>query len=157
LSPCRRDDTTSAATYTRSLAVTLNVAATAPSGKLPRSHRLPTAVCAFSDYCALGVIGAKARASGAQRLLVTGYDNSLVAELATINLTSVSQEPPVLAQSAVRTAIDRLEGRAAAPTDTIPETPSRLLLARRFLTAAVERAAGGSGGVDGLRLVLGGL
>jgi DNA-binding LacI/PurR family transcriptional regulator len=50
---------------------------------------------------------------------VTGYDNSSFAELATVNLTTVSQEASVLAETAVRTAIARIENPDADPTDTV--------------------------------------
>jgi DNA-binding LacI/PurR family transcriptional regulator len=88
---------------------------------LLRLEQLPTAVCAFNDRCALGVMDALARAGVRVPgdCSVTGYDNSVVAQLTAINLTSVSQEPSVLAKSAVRAAIDRLESRAAATTDTV--------------------------------------
>lgn len=91
------------------------------AGELLRNQQLPTAVCAFNDHCALGVIDAltKAGIRVPSDCSVTGYDNSLVAQLTAIDLTSVSQEPPVLAQSAVRAAIDRLEGRAVVGTDTV--------------------------------------
>jgi LacI family transcriptional regulator len=91
------------------------------AGELLRNQHLPTALCAFNDHCALGVIDAltKAGVRVPSDCSVTGYDNSLVAQLTAIDLTSVSQEPPVLAQSAVRAAIDRLEGRAAVGTDTV--------------------------------------
>lgn len=93
------------------------------AAELLRGQRLPTAVCAFNDHCALGVIDmlAKAGVRVPSDCSVTGYDNSLVAQLTAIDLTSVSQEPPMLAQSAVRAAIDRLEGRAAGSTDTVLE------------------------------------
>ena len=41
---------------------------------------------------------------------VTGYDNSLIAQFAAVDLTTVSQEPGQQAEWAVRAAIDRLEG-----------------------------------------------
>lgn len=93
------------------------------AAELLRGQRLPTAVCAFNDHCALGVIDTLANAGVRVPgdCSVTGYDNSLVAQLTAIDLTSVSQEPPMLAQSAVRAAIDRLEGHAAAATDTVLE------------------------------------
>jgi DNA-binding LacI/PurR family transcriptional regulator len=91
--------------------------------ELLRHQQLPTAVSAFNDDCALGVIDTLARAGirVPGDCSVTGYDNSLVAQLTAIDLTSVSQEPPALAQAAVRAAIDRLEGRTADPTDTVLE------------------------------------
>jgi DNA-binding LacI/PurR family transcriptional regulator len=82
---------------------------------------LPTAVSAFNDHCALGIIDAltKAGVRVPEDCSVTGYDNSSFAELATVNLTTVSQEASVLAETAVRTAIARIENPDADPTDTV--------------------------------------
>jgi DNA-binding LacI/PurR family transcriptional regulator len=52
---------------------------------------------------------------------VTGYDDSPVAQLTAVDLTSVSQEAALLAESAVRAAADRLEGRVAGATDAVLE------------------------------------
>jgi len=52
---------------------------------------------------------------------VTGYDDSPVAQLTAVDLTSVSQEAALLAESAVRAAADRLEGRVADATDAVLE------------------------------------
>ena len=91
------------------------------TAELLRHGQLPTAVCAFNDHCALGVIDALARAGlrVPGDCSVTGYDNSPVAQLTTVDLTSVSQEAAMLAQSAVRAAVDRLEGRVAGVTDAV--------------------------------------
>jgi DNA-binding LacI/PurR family transcriptional regulator len=91
------------------------------AAELLRHERFPTAVCAFNDHCALGVIDtlAKAGVRVPGDCSVTGYDNSPVAQLTAIDLTSVSQEAAVLAQSAVRAAVDRLEGHVAGSTDTV--------------------------------------
>jgi len=93
------------------------------AAELLRHQQLPTAVSAFNDECALGVIDtlAKAGVRVPGDCSVTGYDNSLVAQLTAIDLTSVSQEPPALARAAVRAAVDRLEGRTADTTDTVLE------------------------------------
>jgi DNA-binding LacI/PurR family transcriptional regulator len=52
---------------------------------------------------------------------VTGYDNSPVAGLAAINLTSVSQEAAELAGSAVRAAITPLEEPTQDRAETVLE------------------------------------
>src|SRR6266702_4890784 len=93
------------------------------AAELLRHEQLPTAVCAFNDHCALGIMDALAKA-GVQvpgDCSVTGYDNSLVAQLTAVDLTSVSQEAAVLAESAVRAAVDRLEGRVTGTTDAVLE------------------------------------
>lgn len=91
------------------------------AAELLRHQRLPTAVCAFNDHCALGVIDAFAKAGVRVPgdCSVTGYDDSPVAQLTAVDLTSVSQEAAVQAQSAVRAAVDRLEGHVAGATDTV--------------------------------------
>lgn len=76
----------------------------------------PTAVVAFNDRCAVGFRDALLRAGVdvPGRLSLVGYDDSPVARLATIDLTSVSQDPPALAAAALTALAARLEGRAAA-------------------------------------------
>jgi len=84
---------------------------------------LPTAVCAFNDHCALGLIDALTKAGMhiPGECSVTGYDNSPLAGLAAIDLTSVSQEAAELARSAVRAAITSLEGPAQDRAQTVLE------------------------------------
>jgi len=93
------------------------------AAELLSQGRLPTAVCAFNDHCALGVIDAlrKAGVRVPGDCSVTGYDDSPVAQLTAVDLTSVSQEAALLAESAVRAAADRLEGRVADATDAVLE------------------------------------
>lgn len=91
------------------------------AAELLRQERLPTAVCAFNDHCALGVLDALAKA-GVQvpgDCSVTGYDDTPVAQLTAVDLTSVSQEAATLAESAVRAAVDRLEGHVVGATDAV--------------------------------------
>lgn len=75
----------------------------------------PTAVIAFNDRVALGILeslrnGGKSVPSD---MSVLGYDNSHFARLSYVQLSSVSQDGPVLAAEAVNRAIDRAEGNAA--------------------------------------------
>lgn len=85
----------------------------------------PTAVVAFNDHCALGVIeGLRRRGVRVpEDCSVAGYDNSGFGALAAIDLTSVSQEPEALAEAAVKAAVARLEegGGAGDPGDTVLE------------------------------------
>jgi DNA-binding LacI/PurR family transcriptional regulator len=80
--------------------------------QLLQLDQLPTAVTAFNDHCAVGVIDRLTRAGVAvpEAVSVAGYDNAPIAQFAAINLTTVSQEAPTQAQWAVRAAIERLEG-----------------------------------------------
>jgi DNA-binding LacI/PurR family transcriptional regulator len=81
----------------------------------------PTAVTAFNDHCALGVLDGLTRAGVAvpDTVSVTGYDNSLVAQLAAVDLTSVSQEAAVQARWAVQAAVARLEGVRTRPEHAV--------------------------------------
>lgn len=74
---------------------------------------LPTAVIAFNDRCAIGVIGALSRAGirVPQDISVVGYDDSRLARISYVDLTTVGQNPRQLAHLAVHRAIDRLENR----------------------------------------------
>lgn len=73
---------------------------------------LPTAVIAFNDRSALGLIEGF-RANGLQvpsDVSVLGYDDSQLARLSYVQLSSVSQDAPLLAAAAVDRAVDRIEG-----------------------------------------------
>jgi DNA-binding LacI/PurR family transcriptional regulator len=80
-----------------------------------RSNPRPTAVLAFNDRCAMGLIDTLVRAGvdvpGA--ISVVGYDDSPIARLGHIDLTTVSQNPGELTEHAVAAVVDRLDnGRA---------------------------------------------
>ncbi|YCH06448.1 LacI family DNA-binding transcriptional regulator [Arthrobacter sp. alpha11c] len=86
-------------------------------------HDLPTAVVAFNDRCALG-IWESFRAAGLrvpEDVSVLGYDDSQFARLSYVQLSSVSQDAPLLARAAVDRAIDRLEG--STPPAHLVRTP----------------------------------
>ncbi|WP_380173412.1 LacI family DNA-binding transcriptional regulator [Kineococcus sp. DHX-1] len=82
------------------------------------AHRLlaegmsATAVVAANDRVALGVLDVLARAgvSVPQQVSVTGYDDSPLARLGHVQLTSVGQDPGGQAREAVGLAVERLEG-----------------------------------------------
>ena len=78
---------------------------------------LPTAITAYNDHCALGVVDVLRR-NGIDvpgSVSVTGYDDSAVARLQMVDLTSVSQEAAEQAQWAVAAAVERLDaGRTQA-------------------------------------------
>ncbi len=82
----------------------------------------PTAVIAFNDRCALGLRDALLR-DGVDvpgTVSVVGYDDSPLARLATVQLTSVSQNPVLLAQAGVRTVLGLLDG-PGHPADVVIE------------------------------------
>jgi DNA-binding LacI/PurR family transcriptional regulator len=73
---------------------------------------VPTAVTAFNDHCAAGLV-AELRASGRrvpEDVAVVGFDNSHVARLSTVALTTVSQDAAALARHAVELAVSASAG-----------------------------------------------
>jgi DNA-binding LacI/PurR family transcriptional regulator len=77
----------------------------------------PTAVACFNDASAVGVRTGLVRAGlrVPDDVSVTGYDDSPLARLATIELTTVSQDPPALAAAVVAVLQARMEGESAHP------------------------------------------
>jgi LacI family transcriptional regulator len=74
-------------------------------------RRRPTAVCAANDRMAIGLLD-ELRRSGIDvpgGIAVAGYDDSVLAQLAHIDLTTVSQEPRQQAEKAVRAVVERLD------------------------------------------------
>lgn len=80
----------------------------------------PTAVIGFNDRCALGVMEGL-RSSGLKvpaDVSVLGYDDSQFARLSYVQLSSISQDAPLLAAAAVDRAVDRVEG-TRPPTSVV--------------------------------------
>ncbi len=81
----------------------------------------PTAVIASNDRCAVGLLDALVRLGrdvpGA--MSVVGYDDSALARLAHVDLTTVNQDPRQQAARAVALAVQRLEGDRTAPREVI--------------------------------------
>jgi DNA-binding LacI/PurR family transcriptional regulator len=76
--------------------------------------RRPTAVIASNDRCAAGLLDAFVRAGIAVpgEISLVGYDDSTLARLAHVDLTTVNQDSPARAAHAVAAAVSRLdEGR----------------------------------------------
>ena len=79
----------------------------------------PTAVVAFNDRCATGVLDVLVR-SGLNvpgDISVVGYDDSRLAKLPHVHMTTVSQDAGRLAEAAVSAALDLISG--SAPTETV--------------------------------------
>jgi DNA-binding LacI/PurR family transcriptional regulator len=75
---------------------------------------LPTAVVASNDRAAVGLLDAFAR-TGVDvpgEVSVVGYDDSALARLAHVNLTTVNQDSRRQAEEAVAAAVSRLDGGA---------------------------------------------
>jgi DNA-binding LacI/PurR family transcriptional regulator len=78
---------------------------------------LPTAVAAFNDQVAVGLLDGFGRAGFdvPRRMSVTGYDDSPVAALVRVDLTTVNQQSAAQARWAVDAAVERLDqGRTEA-------------------------------------------
>lgn len=92
---------------------------------------LPTAVVAFNDRCALGVMD-QLRDRGLSvpgDVSLVGFDDSPVARLGAISLTSVSQCPGAMAAAAVDAAIARIDANPDSPPPDVVLDPQ--LIVRR--------------------------
>lgn len=88
---------------------------------------LPTAVIAFNDRSALGIMESF-RAAGISipaDISVLGYDDSHFASLSFVQLSSISQDAPSLAAAAVDRAVDRVEGEQSP--GSVVRTPHLVL------------------------------
>lgn len=88
-----------------------------------REGSLPTAVLAGNDRCALGLMDALDRAGVdvPRDVSIVGYDDSEIARLSRIDLTTVRQDVDGLARSAVAFAVARLEDDEAAAAESVVE------------------------------------
>jgi DNA-binding LacI/PurR family transcriptional regulator len=82
---------------------------------------LPTAVLAYNDQSALGLLDELSRAGMEVpgQLSVAGYDDSSLARLAHVNLTTVSQDARGQAEHAVAAAVERLDGGRGRPREVV--------------------------------------
>lgn len=89
---------------------------------------LPTAVVAYNDRAAVGLLDAFSRAGVAVpgAVSVVGYDDSPLARLAHVDLTSVSQNPPLQAEHALAAVVERLDGGREGHREVV--LPPRLVV-----------------------------
>ncbi|MGK5170363.1 LacI family DNA-binding transcriptional regulator [Geodermatophilus sp. CPCC 205761] len=89
---------------------------------------LPGAVTVFNDRCALGLLDVLRRAGRAVPgdVSVVGYDDSRIARLSSVDLTSVAQDVEQLSTLAVQRAIGRLDGAAVEQRELV--VPPRLVV-----------------------------
>jgi len=82
-----------------------------------------TAIVAYNDRCAIGVLDHLDRTGidVPKQISVTGYDNSLLAQLHRMNLTTVSQAPKEQGRLAVAAAIERLDGNRTEDQEIVLE------------------------------------
>jgi DNA-binding LacI/PurR family transcriptional regulator len=99
----------------------------------------PTAVCAANDRSAIGLLDELRRASlnVPGDIAVTGYDDSLLAQLTHIDLTTASQEPRQQATEAVKAVVLRLDDQRSERRNVVLQPK---LIVRRT-TATTEAAA----------------
>ncbi|ORA31430.1 LacI family DNA-binding transcriptional regulator [Mycobacterium aquaticum] len=83
----------------------------------------PTAVVAANDQSAIGLLDQLMRAGVAVPgdIAVAGYDDSVLAQLAHIDMTTVSQEPRQQAESAVKAIVGRLDNGRTERLDVVLE------------------------------------
>ncbi len=105
------------------------------------SRELPTAVVAYNDDVAAGLVDALVRAGVAVpgAMSVVGYDDTRLARLPFLNLTSVRQDTSRLASLAVERAVARLEGQPV--TDRQVVLPAELIVRGSTTTAPAKRAS----------------
>ncbi|MET9831330.1 LacI family DNA-binding transcriptional regulator [Streptomyces sp. NPDC006385] len=86
-----------------------------------RGLPLPTAVLAGNDRCAMGLLMTltRARIEVPRDMSVIGYDDSHLSHLMPIGLTTVRQDSVLMAENAVRFAVERLEDRQLEPREAV--------------------------------------
>jgi DNA-binding LacI/PurR family transcriptional regulator len=82
---------------------------------------LPTAVVCANDRIAVGVLDTLRRAGVdiPGDVSLTGYDDSTLAQLGHIDLTSVSQQPREQADRAIEAVVARLDGGRTDPVSSV--------------------------------------
>jgi LacI family transcriptional regulator, galactose operon repressor len=90
---------------------------------LNRSPR-PTAIFAGADQAAFGALAAahEAGLSVPTDISIAGYDNTRLAALPNISLTSVDQDGTVMGRTAGRLLLERIEGRTSAVRFSVTPT-----------------------------------
>jgi DNA-binding LacI/PurR family transcriptional regulator len=89
---------------------------------------LPSAVTAFNDRCALGLLDVLRRAGRTVPgdVSVVGYDDSRIARLSSVDLTSVTQDVEQLTTLAVERVLERLAGTPVDRREVV--VPPRLVV-----------------------------
>jgi DNA-binding LacI/PurR family transcriptional regulator len=89
---------------------------------------LPTAVVAFNDASAVGLLDALLRAGVAVPgvVSVVGYDDSPLSRLAHVNLSTVNQSTRLLTEHAIAAVVERLDGARTTHREVV--LPPRLVV-----------------------------
>jgi DNA-binding LacI/PurR family transcriptional regulator len=96
-------------------------AGSAAARQLLTGDRLPTAIVAGNDQAAFGVIVTLARAGidVPAQVSVTGFDDSRLAALSSLALTTCRQDPVLMGEAAVEAAIRRIRRASARPSEFV--------------------------------------
>lgn len=88
---------------------------------LAEDHDLPTAIVAYNDRSAVGILDRLTRAGVdvPGRVSLTGFGDSPIVQSPRARLTTVRQDARRQARLAVEAAIGRLEGRISRPHETV--------------------------------------
>ncbi|MEV2197396.1 LacI family DNA-binding transcriptional regulator [Streptomyces phaeochromogenes] len=113
-----------------------------------RGLPLPTAVLAGNDRSAMGLLMSLTRAGidVPHDLSVVGYDDSHLSHLMPIGLTTVRQDALLMAEQAVRFAVERLENPELEPREAVLDPK---LVVRGSSGPPPERATTGGPSPDG--------
>ncbi|SHM69488.1 LacI family DNA-binding transcriptional regulator [Cryptosporangium aurantiacum] len=81
----------------------------------------PTAITVFNDLAATGVLDALRRAglSVPGDVSVVGYDDSRLARLTYLDLTTIAQDTAAMTTLAITRAVDRIEGETVTPRELV--------------------------------------
>ena len=118
----------------------------AAAERLLRRGALPSAVVAYNDRAALGLLDALARA-GVEvpgQVSVAGYDDTPLARSAAVDLTSVGQGAQQQAERAVAAVVDRLAGRRTGAAEFV--------LAPQLVVRGSTGAARAGSALDGVEV-----
>jgi len=102
---------------------------------------LPSAAAVFNDRCAIGVLDTLLRAGVTVPgdVSLVGYDDSRLARLSTVNLTTVGQDARTMANLAVTRAVGRLTGQQITEREMI--IPPSLVVRGTTAPPAEQRRA----------------
>jgi DNA-binding LacI/PurR family transcriptional regulator len=111
-------------------------AGAAAAALLLDERSLPTAIIAYNDDSAVGLLDSliRARVAVPEQVSIVGYDNSWLSRVSSINLTTVGQDAHGMATFAISRAIARVEGDELADREIVLQP----LLVARGTTAASE-------------------
>ena len=98
------------------------------AGELLQAEKLPTAIFASNDLCAIGAMDAieEAGLSIPGDISLVGFDNTTLAALRHISLTSINQPGGDMGRSAVEQLSERIDGERTTPRHDVV-TPSLVI------------------------------